>query len=212
MFGFFKKSKWEIKGKSFAFFEQVFGALPAQYNFLLEGLHKGLYRSYAINHSYKRNNYFIGFDPKQSDKSMIKGKNLEIGNIQVECGSSKMPMHLSIHEGLWIGFELAADVYKIENCRVDVSAIRISQSPRHVPEKVKKLVNGLVCATLDFNDLGEIELDGKTFYQIKDLADGNCIAIDNTGAVFELIHDPYSITCIDTSIKNYAAKLNKATD
>lgn len=50
--------------------------------------------------------------------------------------------------------------------------------------KIEKLVHGLSSTNLDLSDLSEFEVDGKLNYQIKDLEDGNYIAIDNKGQVF----------------------------
>ena len=84
MFGIFRKTNWKIEEKAFDFFQQVFTNLPIDFQFLLEGLNNGLYRRYSVNHSFKENNYFIGFDQLQSDKSMIKGKQFELENIIIK--------------------------------------------------------------------------------------------------------------------------------
>ncbi len=46
-------------------------------------------------------------------------------------------------------------------------------------------------------------------YQIKDLEDGNYIAIDKKGQVFVLIHDPFKIELINKSIKIFVDDVNE---
>jgi hypothetical protein len=70
------------------------------------------------------------------------------------------------------------------------------------------LVSGLSSNKLDLTDLSEFEVDGKLYYQIKDLEDGNYIAIDNKGQVFGLIHDPYKIELINKSVKQFVDDVN----
>ena len=78
MFGLFKKTRWKIVGKAFAFFNTLFSQLPEEYHFLSEGLRKGLYKRYSVNFALKGHHYTIGYDPSQSDKSMTKGKQFEL--------------------------------------------------------------------------------------------------------------------------------------
>ncbi|WP_307294968.1 hypothetical protein [Flavobacterium sp. SORGH_AS_0622] len=42
---------------------------------------------------------------------------------------------------------------------------------------------------LNYNELFDIDFNGRTFYVIYDLEDGNYIAVDNKQNVYSLIHD-----------------------
>lgn len=59
--------------------------------------------------------------------------------------------------------------------------------------------------------LGEFDIDGNTYYQIKDLEDGNYIAIDRKGQVFGIIHDPYKIKMISKSVQQFVDDVNNGT-
>ncbi|HMT54713.1 MAG TPA: hypothetical protein PKC06_15770 [Saprospiraceae bacterium] len=208
MFGIFRKTSWKIEGKAFDFFQQVFTSLPIDFQFLLEGLNNGLYRRYSVNHSFKENNYFIGFDPLQSDKSMIKGKQFELENIIIKQDEKVYILNLTIHEGLLVGFEFPKNIKEFTNFQVDISSIIKNKSMFSTDTKIEKLVSGLISEQLDLINLFEIEIEGKIYYQIKDHEDGNYIAIDNKGRVFGLIHEPYKIELINKSVRQFVDDVN----
>jgi hypothetical protein len=208
MFGLFKKTSWKIEGKALNFFRQVFSQLPVDFKFLIDGLDKGLYRRFSVNHAMKGNFYSIGFDPSQSDKSMTKGNQFELENIIIEQDGQSFPLNVTIYDGLWIGFEIEKNILDFNNYQVDLSTFKKSKSKFVTDSKIEKLVNGLSCSQLNLTNLNEFDIDGKTFYQIKDLEDGNYIAIDNKGQVFGLLHDPYKIELINKSIKQFVDDVN----
>lgn len=208
MFGLFKKTSWKIDGKAFDFFRKVFTQLPTEFRFLSEGLDKGLYRRFSVNHAMKGHFYTIGFDPSQSDKSMTKGMQFELENIIIKQGGQAYPLNITIHEGLWIGFEIEKNILNFNDFQIDLSSFKKNKSKFAVNPKIEKLVSGLTCEQLDLTNLGEFDIDGKTYYQIKDLEDGNYIAIDNMGKVFGLIHDPYKIELINKSVRQFVDDVN----
>ena len=208
MFRLFKKTNWRIDGKALEFFRQVFIQLPAEFQFLLDGLDKGLYKRFSVNYSMKGQFYSIGFDPLQSDKSMIKGKQFELKDIIIKQDGQVYPLNITIHDGLWIGFEIQKSIFDFNNFLVDLSTFKKTKSNFSAETKIEKLVSGLTCEQLELTNLSEFEIDGKLYYQIKDLKDGNYIAIDNKGKVFGLIHDPYKIELINKSVRKFVGDVN----
>ncbi len=152
--------------------------------------------------------YSIGFDPSQSDKSMTKGKQFELENIIIKQDGQAFRLNITIYDGLWIGFEIEKDILEFHNYQVDLSSFKKSKSKFAADSKIENLVSGLICEHLDLTNLSEFDVDGKTYYQIKDLEDGNYIAIDNKGKVFGLIHDPYKIELINKSVKQFVDDIN----
>lgn len=208
MFGIFRKTSWKIEGKAFDFFQQVFTSLPTDFQFLIDGLKKGLYIRYSENHSFKENTYHVGFDPLQSDKFMTKGKQFELENIIIEQDGKSYILNLTIHEGLFAGFEFPKNIKEFTNFHVDISSMIKSKSLFSADPKIEKLVRGLISEQLDLTNLSEIEIDEKIYYQIKDLEDGNYIAIDNKGRVFGLLHDPYKIELINKTVRQFVDDIN----
>jgi hypothetical protein len=208
MFGLFKKTSWKIEGKAHNFFKKVFEQLPSEFQFLSKGLDDGLYRKFSVNHSLKENSYFIIFNPLLSDKSTIKGKLFEIENIIIIQNGQEFPLNITIDEGLWIGFEISKNILDFFDFQVDTSFIRKSNLKFLKDTKIENLVIGLTSEQLDLTNLSEFDIEGKIYYEIKDLNNGNFIAIDNNGKVFWLIHDPYKIKLINISVRKFVDDVN----
>jgi hypothetical protein len=208
MFGLFKKTSWKIDGKAFEFFDKLFKQLPGEFQFLSDGLNKGLYRRYSKNFALKGHHYTIGFDPSQSDKSMTRGKQFEIQNILVVEDNKEFNLDITVYEGLWVDFEIEKNIIEFKNFRFDLTKLRKDKSKFAKDSNTEKLVRGLSSNYLDLDDLSEFEIDGQQYFQIKDLEDGNYIAIDKKGQVFGLIHDPYKVELINKSIKEFVADVN----
>jgi len=208
MFGLFKKTSWRIDNEVKQFFRTLFSELPSEFQFLQEHLEKGVYRRYSIN---KNNNYYISFDPDQSDKSMVKCKNFQIENIQVISEGQQWQLDLTIYQGLLVGFDTSKNIKELRKYEFDTSGAMKTRSKFAAEDKIERLVKGLDADKLDLQDLSEIELEGKSYYQIKDLDDGNYIAIDGKGQVFALIHDPFEIRLLNKSVKDFVAAVNSGT-
>lgn len=208
MFGLFKKTSWKIDGKAFVFFDKLFKQLPNEFQFLADGLHKGLYRRFSVNDAMKGHHYTISFDPSQSDKSMVKGKQFELQNILVVQNGTKFPLNITVYEGLWAELEIERNILDFTDFQFDLSELNKDKSKFAKDNKIERLVSGLFSTSLDLDNLIEFEIDGKCYYQIKDLEDGNYIAIDNKGQVFGLIHDPYKIELINKSVKHFVDDVN----
>jgi hypothetical protein len=208
MFGLFKKTSWKIDGNVFDFFDKLFKQLPSEFHFLSDGLNKGLYKRYSVNFAIKGHHYTIGFDPSQSDKSMTKGKQFELQNISVIQDANEFNLNITVYEGLWVGFEIEKNIIDFQNYQFDLTRLHKDKSIFARDNKIEKLVRGLISNHLELTDLSEFEVNGKLYYQIKDLENGNYIAIDSRGHVFGLIHDPYKIELINKSIKQFVDDIN----
>lgn len=205
---FFNKTNWKIEKESFDLFENVFAALPEDFRFLLEHLHRGVYRRYMEDSSPGKNLFGISFDPAQSDRSMVKGKDFRLENIRIVTDDHTYDMHLSIYSGLWIAFELEPRIKDLRNYRVDVSHLKYVANSKRGGKAIQKLLKNLHSEQLDLSDLAQIELDGTIYYQIRDLQDGNYLAMDGQGRVFGLMHDPFKIELISGSIRQFVKEIN----
>lgn len=208
MFSLFKKTSWEIKGKALEFFRLVFRQLPDEFRFLEAGLEKGLYKRYAVNHVLKGNHYSISFDPSQSDKSMIKGLHFDLENIIIRHDGQDFPLNITVFEGLWIGFEFQKNIADFNNFQIHVSYFKKRAGKSVTNKKIENLISRLHSEQLDLNNLSPIKIDNKTYYQIKDLEDGNYLAVDEKGHVFGLIHDPFKVELIHKSVAQFVENVN----
>ncbi|MBB3053949.1 hypothetical protein [Mucilaginibacter gotjawali] len=139
---------------------------------------------------------------------MTREKPFELKNIIVIEGENKYPLTITVHRGLWIGFGIEKNILKFKTFRFDLSMLEKDMKKFANDSKIEKLVKGLSSDKLTLDDLSEFEIDGKFYYQIKDLEDGNYIAIDKNGQVFGLIHDPYKIELINKSVRQFTNDVN----
>jgi hypothetical protein len=207
MFGLFKRSSWKLQGKALFFFQKLFEQLPNEYSYLLDGLNLGLYNNFRVNFVFKPDNYSIGFNPKLSDISMIKGRQFILENILIYQNNQTHIISLTIYDGLWIGFESKKNVFDFDGFEIDISKMKKSKL-KYLSDELNKLVDGLTCDDLELSNLGEIEVGGRYYYQIKDLNDGNYIVIDKKGQVYGLIHDPYKIELLNKSLVKFVEEVN----
>ncbi|QNF35459.1 hypothetical protein HUW51_23125 [Adhaeribacter swui] len=205
MFELFKKSRWKIEGAALNFFHSIFCQLPIKYEFLLQGLHKGLYKSYFINYAMPKNNYAIGFDPSQSDKEVIKGLRFKLNNIQIIENERPLKFDLIVFDGLWSGFEFEKNILHLKDHQIDTSKL---EEIKILNNELSSLIGDLKSDKLDLYDLSDIEVDNKEFYQIKDLEDGNYLCIDRSGKVYGLFHDPFEVELISSSLRKFVGEVN----
>jgi hypothetical protein len=208
MFGLFKKTKWKLEGNAFNFFKKVFSHLPSEFKFLEIGLDNGLYISFFSNKSIHVNYYNVGYDSNLTDKSMTEGIQFELKNIIISQDGLDYNLNMTIFDGILVGFEIEKNIIDFNNFQIDLKLLKKTRSKFEPEKNISELTNGLYCEKLNLSNLSELEIEGKSYYQIKDLGDGNVIAIDSEGQVFGLIHDPYKIELINPSIKHFVDDIN----
>jgi hypothetical protein len=59
---------------------------------------------------------------------------------------------------------------------------------------------------INSSDFYEVELQGKKYYHVKDLEDGDFIGIDREKNVYKFTHDPFEITYLEGDIESNLAK------
>ncbi len=191
-----------------AFFHKVFEALPKDLQFLSHGLRAGLYKRISVNHSMGGNFYTISYDPSQSDRSMAKGVQFELEDIFIKQGDRAYRLNITIYDGLWTGYEIERNILEFKEFQIDVSILKKNGSKFAPEARIMTLVQGLTSEHLNLSELSELEVKGTLYYQIKDLEDGDYLAIDEKGQVFGLVHDPYKIQRISGSVREFVADVN----
>ena len=155
-----------------------------------------------------KGHYYVSFDPTQSDSSMIKGLEFSIKNIAVIEAGQAQNMDILVYNGLWIGFTFPINIKDLKDYGFDLSALKIIKTKPAVDAAISKLVAGLASDQLDLENLSEFEIDNQKYYQIKDLEDGNYIAIDRKGRVYGLLHESNNIDLINNSVKEFVEHVN----
>jgi hypothetical protein len=90
-------------------------------------------------------------------------------------------------------FVAGLDSIDASNARVEYLDSEIAEVKAHLSIEDVRLVN--------WSDVYEVELDGKIYYHIQDIGDGDFIGIDGEGNLFEIRHDPYEIKSRSGSLR-----------
>jgi hypothetical protein len=82
--------------------------------------------------------------------------------------------------------------YDLTNVRigeVELEQMPMENPDREIAEKALKSLTREQKELLELEDAFEIEIEGKVYYTILDMEDGNYIAVDISGKIFRLNHD-----------------------
>jgi hypothetical protein len=118
---------------------------------------------------------------------------------------------LYISEGLVIGYTLPANIDQIDCATIDISNIW----EKHFLDKdcvdIKPFVEGLSKEQKKklnlFSNSFTITLNGKVYFAIHDIGDGNYIALDTYGSIYKITHDPFGVNKINNNILDFLATL-----
>ena len=81
------------------------------------------------------------------------------------------------------------DINTLIATELQTSTLSNENSDQIIVENILKHLKPEVKEKFEISDAFEIELNGKRYYTILDMEDGNYIAINKKGSVFRLIHD-----------------------
>lgn len=68
--------------------------------------------------------------------------------------------------------------------------------------EIKHLFNADELQLINPSEVYEVELDGKLYYHLKDIGDGDFIGIDKEKRIFRITHDPYKVLQLDSDLNN----------
>lgn len=79
----------------------------------------------------------------------------------------------------------------------DPSSVDVSASDFQLLERAGSQVTKLILSKdqeyINWSDVFEVELNGKTYYHLKGIGDGDFIGIDDTKQLYEIRHDPLEV-------------------
>ncbi|MBS1636151.1 MAG: hypothetical protein JST26_09560 [Bacteroidetes bacterium] len=199
MLGLFTRTRVEEWEKTFLM--NVFELLPHFQKFSQQ-IQDGLLKRVIID---KRDAY-VGFvyDPLISgtyeDK---KGRCFKLKHVQVYSTISKdyIAAEIYIGFGLVAGYSLGNQKEKIDCNRINISKLEIESLDEYEFDVLNTLLSGEEIGLINPSEFYEVKLEGKLFYHIMDIADGDFIAIDSEKHVYKVTQDPYEIKQLNQSLK-----------
>ncbi|WP_336691138.1 MULTISPECIES: hypothetical protein [unclassified Chryseobacterium] len=213
MFGIFKNPKKvnEFTDKEITFFKEVIKLLPIRYHYIINQLNKNFLISFKPNDLSFKDWYSVQLNAKlEKEYSKPSLGYFQLQNILIFNKRTKIKekLTLSFLEGMFIGFyiqDARFDNYILSE--YDISGLKEkhfkNDGDKNDLLKIIGDINKEHLLQFDLENTFKIEIPEGNFYTIKDLEDGNYLALNEKGEVYELKHDPYSVKKVADSIVNF---------
>lgn len=204
MLGIFRRTKlnkWEIP-----LLTKVFDQLPDDFKLYKEQIKNGLFRGVITGMGDIPNYVAFTYNPEILKKYDDEhGRNYVLKGIRVFDSISKEYVTLNVYMsyGTINGYatpnrkKITPDLEK-----VDISKFSLEVLDNKDFEKVKNLFSESELKIINPSDVYEVELEGKKYYHLKGLEDGDFIGIDTEKRVYKFTHDPYEIKLLGVDLKS----------
>lgn len=210
MFSFFKKKR-KIQEWEYTLLNNIAKELPDKYSFLLAQVQKDFILDSVPNEVLKNGWKRLILDQNLFDSHKVKGLNYQLLGIKAYDFEERQykEIILDFYEGVLIGYKIPDGQFEVDN--LDLSNLREAQifSSSAEDSKYKAFLEGKKSEQLDLENGFEIVLADKSYFTIKDFRDGNYLAIDDTGQVYGLFHDPFLIDAIHMDVADFIISVNK---
>jgi|SRR5690606_3708199 len=209
MFNLFSKKKL-IRDNDYLFLSAIIEILPAKYSYLVEQVSKEFILDKKVNPLGKEGTYTLILNAelefKYSNKTLPQFFIIRDIGVWNNVKNSFEQTELHILEGMLTGFRINAKYSELNLAKIDVSNIKEKHFKNEEKEFLKTLVGEVpkeVLSMLDIDSTFKIEIPEGNFYVIKDLGDGNYLSVDDDGAVYSMIHDPYEIDKLFDNVESF---------
>ena len=193
-----KVMPWEID-----FLKSVFSKLQGSENSLLyDQIVEGVIGGVCIGLSSIPNTVVFRFTPIVDKYENRKCKSFDLNNIKVRdvITNKELLDSIFIADGLVAGYTINTHAkikkYTFDANTVDVSFVYKSFCENGYYEKV-----ALLLTEEELNwiapDIYPTELNGKIYYHIRELEDGDFLGIDTENCIYKITHDPYDVAFLE---------------
>jgi len=203
MFGFFKRTKlqhWEID-----LLKTVLNKLDGDYSILLNQINEGLIKSVLIDASdipgyvLFRKNHDI-FNKYYKDIRCYILSDIKVFN---KKNSTYLKYDIYILSAVVNGYSLnsvSSGKLDLDLNKIDISSFKVKYLDEFDYERVVKILDKNEIKLINPSNVYSIFLDNKEYFHLKDLEDGDFIAIDSKKNIYKIKHDPFEITKISQTI------------
>ncbi len=182
------------------FFKSLISILPSQYDYLLPQINDDFLIAFKENVLGFKDSYTFLLNAKLESKYINKRlphffilQNIKVWNT---AKADFMPINLNILSGYLGGFNVESiDFSNFDFTKIDISEINEKHFENKDLEKLllnfdendKKVLAKYIDSTY------EIKLSNGIFYFIDNIGNGDVVALDKTGALYLLTHDPAKV-------------------
>ncbi|TPG41947.1 hypothetical protein [Flavobacterium pectinovorum] len=208
MFKFFKKQKKiHLVGWEKDLFSNLFKLLGDEYNYFREQVSEGIIESIRLekkipNYINFRLNIILlnKFEKKKEPFFTING----IKIFDKTSGAYRL-LSLDLGYGLILGYS-TSDILNFnpdpDIQKIVIDSIYITYPDNEDFNKIKSLLSNEEINLLNASDIYEVELEGKMYYHLKDLEDGDFIGMDMNKNIYKITHDPFQIIVEENQLIN----------
>jgi hypothetical protein len=200
MFGLFNGNKKKSLETDVVLMKTIFSSLGKEYSYIINQLNdniiSGVKRQNSPIPNYRKFSLNVDILNKYEDKN---GKYFSVKGVKVYDNNVKQYVELQINIGFGIlqGYAtLNVKEFNPEVSNVNIKNYSVEVFGEGTPS-IKDLFTKEELVFLNVNDVYEVELKGKVYFHIKDLDDGDFIAVDENKDIFKITHDPFEITRIE---------------
>lgn len=208
MINFFRKRN-SINKEDISFLQAITSDLPSKYLFLQEQISPDFILGKKPNELGDEGTYRLqlnaDLEDKYSDKSYPYFFILENIRIWSDKKQSYDYVELHILQGMLAGFKVNCDYKNLNLNKIDVSEIREKHFKGGMEDFIELTLDDVNPKLISYLDIDEgfiIDIKEGEFFVIKNLEDGNHIAINKEGEVYGLIHDPYTVEKLYDSVQD----------
>ncbi|MCU0392364.1 MAG: hypothetical protein MUE81_14705 [Thermoflexibacter sp.] len=152
---------------------------------------------------------------KRIAKLNKRGEDFKISGLQLFSIKNRRfeEVEILVQNGFVVGLKITNSDYRLDEFDLkNINNQDIMKSDFGFPKsKVDEFYDNLedeIKSKLNYNDLIETEMNGKTYFEFYDLEDGNCFAVDKHLKVFSIIHDARPmVKAMPTSFKEMLTQL-----
>lgn len=203
-FGLFRRSKiedWEIQ-----LLKQVLKLLPSEYSRYIQQIDDGLITRVILEASdIPEYNSFCYRDDVFRKYEKGKAASFKINDVKVYDKKTSKFLSFEIYFGFDVinGYALhGSKKPKLDFNRIDVSNFKTVFLDQDTPDfiQIKKLLNMEELKLVNPSEVYSVEIDGKEYFHLLDLEDGDFIGMDDKKMVYKITHDPMGIHVIDKEL------------
>lgn len=199
---FLQTEEFQVTDLELVFFKKVFESLPGKYHFIVNQINKDFLLARKVNSFDKVGGFTFLIDQITEKKIRQIKPYYRIGGITIYNTNKKLneEIFLDILDQIFVGFYTPSPIEEYDIGTIKSELVYIKKAKEFTLETIKKITGkenfSQLQKHLNFNNIFEIEIDGKQFLKIHDLEDGNFLAINEQGKIFGLFHDPFIVESI----------------
>lgn len=210
MFSLFNKNK--IEEQDFYFLKNVICILPTKWDFLIKQINSRFIIGKCKNKLYGKGFYNLVLNREYYDYSNYKYPELvTLSGIYIWNKKKReyVEVQLYISFGTIIGYYFNSKYNHLDWHKVSLNTLKENNYANHsngkkdIIQMLSQKLSPEEQKKIDIGDINELQIEGNTYYTIKNLNDGDYMAINNTGEVFIITHAPFEVKKLYSSIRAF---------